>query len=129
MGQAAADGTALAERAAAGGLKRLEPLGQWSAAGSECIDPLACFRIDGQRRRVMRLEASVDDQRTGAAPVLLLAEGADASDVGRRIRSREGDPEKVGERPGSEIAVIDDDEERKTVERARRFNCITKASD
>ena len=36
---------------------------------------------------------------------------------------------KLAERPGGEIAVIDDDEERKTVERARRFNRITKASD
>ena len=43
---------------------------------------------------------------------------ADAVNIRRRIGSRERDPEEVGQRPGGEIAVIDDDDEGKAVERA-----------
>ena len=63
----------------AGGLEAFRATWPVVRRGQRVHRPACLFRIDGQRRRVMRLQASVDDQRTGAAPVLLLAEGADAA--------------------------------------------------
>ena len=48
-----------------------------------------------QRRGVVRLDPGVDHQRARAAPVLLIGEGADPVDVGRRVRAGERHPEEI----------------------------------
>ena len=73
----------------------------------------------------MRLQASIDDQRTAAAPMLLLNKSIDAVDIGRRVGPRERDPQEVGQRPGGKIAVIDDDNQWERMERAWVCEIIT----
>ena len=63
----------------------------------------------------MRLDAGVDDERAGTAPVLLLGEFAIAADVGCRVAAGESDPEEVVQSAGGEFAVIDEDDEGKSV--------------
>ena len=49
--------------------------------------PALDLGIIDQGRRVVRLDPRVDDQRAGAAPVLLVDEGPDPLDVGGRDRN------------------------------------------
>ena len=92
---------------------RLEIFREGSPAGRESVDSLGDGVVLDERRRVMRLNASVDDEWSRAAPVLSFREGAYAIDIRRRIGPRERHPEKVVERAGCEVAVIDDDNERR----------------
>src|SRR5438552_17791842 len=80
----------------------LENAMERSAGRCERLDAASHGRILLKGRRVVRLDAGVDNERAVAAPVLLACECADAVNVGRRIRARESDPEKVVERAGSE---------------------------
>ncbi len=63
----------------------------------ELVDAALDRRVIDQRRRVVRLDPRVDDQRAGAAPVLLLDECADSLDVGGRIGAGERHPEEVSQ--------------------------------
>src|SRR5262249_19032786 len=62
-------------------------------------------------------DASVDDQRTRTAPVLLPGERANAVNVRGRVRARESYPQEVVQVPGGEIAVVHQDDERKRIDR------------
>ena len=93
--------------------QRLEPFCQASTAGSQGINSLADFRAGDKRRSVVRLQPSVDRQRTGASPVFLLDERIHSVDIRRRVGSRERHPQEIGQRPRCEITVVNDDDERK----------------
>ena len=60
---------------------------QRTAGRGQFVDPALDLGIIDQRRSVVRLDPRVDDQRAGAAPVLLVDEGTDSLDVGGRIRN------------------------------------------
>src|SRR5207302_288649 len=88
---------------------------QRPAPRREGSDALGYSRILFQRRRVVRLDPGVDDQRAGAAPVLLAGEGADAVNVRGRVGAGERHPQEVGQRPGSKLAVVYQDHQGKGV--------------
>ena len=94
----------------------LQPFGQRPAAGGKGIDSPGSLGIDDKRRGVLRLQAGVDHQRPSAAPVLLLDKLTHAVEICCRVGPRERDPQKIGDGPGDEVAVIDEDEEGKAGE-------------
>ena len=66
---------------------------------------------------MVRLESGVDHERTTAAPVLVERERIDAVDVEGGIRPGERQPEEILERPGREVGVVHDHDERKRPQR------------
>lgn len=58
---------------------------QRAAGRPQLIDAARDFRVFYKRGRVVGLDRGVDDERTGAAPVFLVRESADAVDVRRRV--------------------------------------------
>ena len=78
---------------------------------ASAVDAARNLRVFDQRRRVVGLEAGVDDERAAAAPMFVFSEGIDAVNVDGRIRTRERDPEEVAERLGDELGVVDDDDQ------------------
>ena len=59
---------------------------------------------------MVRLDAGVDEERAGAAPMLLLGEFAETTDVGRGVTAGESDPKEVAQRAGRKFAVVNEDE-------------------
>ena len=80
---------------------------QRPAGGGQGVDPAGDFRVFLQQRGMVRFDASVEDQRTPAAPMFFLGEGADAMDVAGRIGARECHPQKVAERLGDKLRIVD----------------------
>lgn len=70
----------------------LEDPMQWPSASSQFVDSSSHSRVFDQWGSVMRFDSCVDDQRAGAAPMLLVDERTDAIDVSRGIRTCEDDP-------------------------------------
>jgi hypothetical protein len=83
---------------------------------SEVVDPLRYLGVLDEGGGVVRLEAGVDEERSVAAPMLVLDEARDAVDVVRRIRSRERDPKEVSEAFGSECRIVGEDDEGESLE-------------
>ena len=65
---------------------------------------------------MMRLHARVDDERTAAAPVLVLDECADTVHVVRGVAAREGDPHEVGDGRCGEARIVAQYEQRHTLQ-------------
>src|SRR5262245_20573667 len=87
------------------------------AAGLEQrIDAASNLGVGFNRLGMMRLEARVDDERAGATPMLVFDERTEAVDVHRGIGARESDPEEVGKGLRGEGTVINEDDERETVD-------------
>src|SRR5262245_62760843 len=78
---------------------------------------------------MMRLQASIDYQRPAATPVFLLDKRINAIDVCRWIGTGERHPQEVFQRPGDKIAVINNDDERKSAEGGFAGNCRTETTD
>ena len=60
----------------------------------------------------MRLDPSVDDERSGATPVLVAREFAHTVDVSGRVAARKCHPQKIVQRAGGKVGVVDDDNQR-----------------
>ena len=84
--------------------------------GEQCVDAACNGWVFDQRRRVLWFGASVDHQRSAAAPMLLLDKRSNAVHIARRVAARERHPEEIVERPSGEIAVIDDDDEGESID-------------
>src|SRR5262249_13032365 len=77
----------------------------------KCVYTSCYFGILNQRRRVMRLEPGIKNERSAAAPVFVLDERSEAVKIRRGVGSRERRPQKVTQRLGDKLAVVDDDDE------------------
>src|SRR5687768_6774724 len=63
------------------------------------------------------LDSSINHKGAMAAPVLLAREFVDPIDVVRGIRARERRPEEIAQRLSNKLAVVDDDNHAKPIER------------
>jgi hypothetical protein len=70
------------------------------------------------RRGVVGFDAGINHQWAAAAEVLFFGEGVDAVDVGGGVGAGKRDPQPVTEGFRSELAIVDEYDEREVVERA-----------
>ncbi len=88
-----------------------------AAGRGEGIDPAGDGGVLHQRRGVVRLDAGIDDQGAGTAPVFLPGGGADPINVGGRVGTCKRHPQKVIDATGRKVAVVHKHDERKGIER------------
>lgn len=72
----------------------------------------------------MGFDARVDYQGAGAAPMLVLHEGADAVDVVAGVGAGEGDPEEIVQFLGGEGRVVGEDDEWDALQIGLVFQCL-----
>ena len=89
---------------------------KWTSECAQSIDFFGNLRIFYERRGVMGFEASVDDEGAGATPVFVFGEAIHTVDIVGGVGSREGDPKEVVEMTGCKIAVVNNEDERETIE-------------
>ena len=65
----------------------------------------------------MRFDSGVDDKTSSAAPVFMIGELPDALNVGRWIAAREDNPQKIVKRRRRELAVINQHDQWKSLDR------------
>src|ERR1700722_10637501 len=73
-----------------------EPM-QWPARRTQRVDAFRDGGIFDQRRRMLRLDPRIDNQRPRAAPVLVANALTDAMNVGRRVRTGERRPQEIAD--------------------------------
>ena len=64
----------------------------------------------------MRLDPRVDHQRPATPPMLAYDRSTNSVNISGRVASREGNPKPIPERPSSEVAVVNQRDQRETVQ-------------